>query len=108
MEEVIKFCNVGEIEYNEKDNEIIVTIKNLKLKFRKKNNNYIHINYTKEELEELIEKGNFNKNNGEIDVLRLYNEGKSNLAMSLELNMSTATISRRVKSIKEKINMIKK
>lgn len=108
MEEVIKFCNVGEIEYNEKNNEIIVTIKNLKLRFRKENNNYIHINYTQEELEELIKKGNFNEKNGEIDVLKLYNEGKSYYEMSDELKMSVTTIGRRVRSIKQKIKMVEK
>jgi DNA-binding NarL/FixJ family response regulator len=108
MEEFVKFCDAGEISYNEKNNEVIITIKNLKLKFRKENNTYVHINYTEQELNEIINKCNFNKDNGEIEVLKMYNDGKSNLAMSLALNMSTATISRRVKKIKEKIKMIKK
>lgn len=108
MQEIIKYCNVGEIEYNEKNNEIIVTIKNLRLKFRKDEFRYVHINYTDEELNDLIRRGNFNKENGEIDVLKLWNEGKSYLSMSLALNMSTATISRRVNSIKRKIKLIEK
>ena len=108
MEEIIKFCNVGEIEYNEKTNEIIVTVKNLKLKFKKNNGNYTHINYTEEELNNIIMKGNFNKENGELEVLRLWNEGKSQLSMSMALNMSTATISRRISSIKNKIKLIEK
>lgn len=108
MQEVVKYCNVGEIEYDERNNEIIVTIKNLKLKFRKDESRYVHINYTEDELNNIIEKGKFNKENGEVDVLKLWNEGQTYLSMSLALNMSTATISRRVNSIKKKIKLIEK
>ena len=108
MQEFIKFCDSGEIEYNEKNNEVIITIKDLKLKFRKEKNSYVHVKYTEEELNELIRKGNFNEDNGEIAVLKLWNDGKTYLRMSLDLNMSTATISRRVNSIKNKIRLIEK
>lgn len=108
MQEFIKYCKDGEIEYNERNNEVIITIKDLKIKFVKEKSCYVHISYTEEELNELIKKCNFNEDNGEIDVLKLWNKGKTYLSMSLDLNMSTATISRRVKSIKNKISLIEK
>lgn len=108
MQEFIKFCDSGEIEYNEKNNEVIITIKDLKLKFRKENSIYVHINYTQEELNEIINKCNFNKNNGEIEVLKMYNEGKSYYEISDELKMSVTTVGRRVRSVKQKIKMVEK
>lgn len=64
------------------------------------------IQFTTKELEYLIKECQFNEENGEIDVLLLKNKGKSLVSISMELNMSIPTISRRLNSIKNKINKV--
>ena len=108
MNDLVKFSSIGELVYDSKNKEVVVTIKNTNLKFKENNGKYEKIDYTTEELNELIEKCNFNEENGEIEILKLRNKGKSLTSISLELNMSISTISRRISSIKNKINKIKK
>ena len=64
------------------------------------------IDFTKQELEYLIENCNFNEENGELDVLLLRNKGKSIISMSMELNLSEKTIKRRISSIKNKVRKV--
>lgn len=64
------------------------------------------IQFTTKELDYLINECQFNEENGELDVLLLRNKGKSLISISIELNMSISTISRRLNSIKNKIRKV--
>lgn len=64
------------------------------------------IEFTTKELEYLIKECQFNEENGELEVLKLRNKGKSIVSISFELNMSVETVNRRIKSIKNKIAKI--
>ncbi len=62
------------------------------------------LNYTRKEVEQLKEELFFSSD--EELILILWLEGKSIVETSMLLNMSTATITRRRKSIRDKINKL--
>lgn len=59
--------------------------------------------FSKEEIDYLIENAGFNHENGEIDILLLRWKGKSNIQIAMQLKMSERTVNRRIKSIVKKI-----
>ena len=60
-------------------------------------------NLTKSECEYYIENCRFLVSNGELEVFRLLCDGKTIVSISLVTHLSTATVSRRISSIKQKI-----
>lgn len=59
--------------------------------------------FSKSEVDFLLENAGFNEENGEIDVFLLRWKGKSITSIAMELNMSPRTVNRRIKNLHKKI-----
>lgn len=64
------------------------------------------IDFTKDELNYLIENCNFNEENGELEVLKLRNKGYSIVSIAFKLNMTESTVKKRIEFIKMRIQRV--
>lgn len=64
--------------------------------------------FTKDDVEYLIEQAGLCYDNGEVDVFLLRWRGKSITAIAMQLGMSNSTVDRRIASIKRKITRVLK
>lgn len=67
----------------------------------------MRFDFTKDEHDFFVEHCRFNPENGEIVIFEMRCAGKSIVEISLATNMSTATVSRRISNIKNKMQRVK-
>ena len=67
----------------------------------------MRFDFTKDEHDFFVEHCRFNLENGELVIFEMRCAGKSIVEISLATNMSTATVSRRISNIKNKMQRVK-